>query len=199
MNELILSTSIGDNPYAPFRATSITRAGTTATFTAARQHHLSTGATVTINGADLAQYNGQYIINVTGVKTFTYVMASDPGGSANVANVLASQFGAYNQQGRELMLHPTSRALMVDLGGLAAGAFGHSIISGTGVFGNAAATPQWGVIYNPFATAAVFTDLQGDGVPAGWSGLSLPQGSSVPGRFSLIQLSSGSLIAFLLS
>src|SRR4030095_4704097 len=61
---------------------SITRVTTTATLTTATPHGLGTGMQVTIAGALPAQYNGTYTITVTGASTFTYVMASDPGGSA---------------------------------------------------------------------------------------------------------------------
>ncbi|HWP59544.1 MAG TPA: hypothetical protein VNL14_16750 [Candidatus Acidoferrales bacterium] len=52
--------------------TSITRSGTTATVTAAVAHNLATGDSVVIVGADLAAYNGQKTITVTGANTFTY-------------------------------------------------------------------------------------------------------------------------------
>lgn len=60
----------------------ITRVTTTATLTTASPHGLGTGMQVTIAGALPAQYNGTYTITVTGPTTFTYVMVSDPGGSA---------------------------------------------------------------------------------------------------------------------
>jgi hypothetical protein len=63
---------------------SITRAGTTATLTTGSNHGLSTGNTVSIWGATPSQYNGTYVITVTGVTTWTYTMASDPGASATV-------------------------------------------------------------------------------------------------------------------
>lgn len=62
---------------------SITRAGTTATLTTTAPHIRYTGETVTISGASPAQYNGTYVITVTGANTFTYTMASDPGSSAS--------------------------------------------------------------------------------------------------------------------
>ena len=63
---------------------SITRSGTTATLTTSTAHGLITGAVVVISGATSSVYNGTYTITVTGSTTFTYVMASDPGGSASV-------------------------------------------------------------------------------------------------------------------
>jgi hypothetical protein len=63
----------------------ITRGGTgnlTATLTTASAHGLITGNRVTISGADPTQFNGTYVITVTGTTTFTYTMASAPAGDA---------------------------------------------------------------------------------------------------------------------
>jgi hypothetical protein len=64
---------------------SITRGGTgnlTATLTTAAAHGLITGNRVTISGADPGQFNGTYVITVTGTTTFTYTMATAPSGNA---------------------------------------------------------------------------------------------------------------------
>jgi hypothetical protein len=61
---------------------SITYVTTTATLTTAIAHGLLTGNKVTIAGASPAAYNGTYTITVTGVNTFTYTMASNPGANA---------------------------------------------------------------------------------------------------------------------
>jgi hypothetical protein len=63
---------------------SITRSGTTATLTTASPHGLITGNRVTISGASSNEYNGTYVITVTGASTFTYVMASTPAANATV-------------------------------------------------------------------------------------------------------------------
>ena len=90
-----------DNPNAyvytlidPQTIVSITRVGTLATLTTDQDHGLSTGMSVTISGALPAEYNGTYTVTVTGLTTFTYVMASDPGSSAAPAGsyVIASGF-----------------------------------------------------------------------------------------------------------
>ena len=60
----------------------ITRVTTTATMTTAQPHGLMTGMSITVSGASPAQYNGVFTITVTGPTTLTYVMGSDPGGSA---------------------------------------------------------------------------------------------------------------------
>ena len=62
----------------------ITHVGTTATLTTASAHGLITGNQVTITGATESNYNGTYVITVTGSTTFTYVMASAPTSDATV-------------------------------------------------------------------------------------------------------------------
>lgn len=64
---------------------SITRGGTgnlTATLTTAAAHGLITGNRVTISGAVPTEFNGTYVITVTGATTFTYTMATAPAGNA---------------------------------------------------------------------------------------------------------------------
>jgi hypothetical protein len=65
----------------------ITRGGTgnlTATLTTASAHGLVTGNQVTISGATESNYNGTYLITVTGSTTFTYTMATAPAADASV-------------------------------------------------------------------------------------------------------------------
>jgi hypothetical protein len=69
--------------------TSITNSGTTATLTTGSAHGYSTGQQVTVSGATPAAYNGTYNITVTGTNTFTYVMATTPGGNATVVGSLS--------------------------------------------------------------------------------------------------------------
>ena len=64
--------------------TSITRVGTLATLTTATAHGLVTNNRVTISGATSSEYNGTYVITVTGANTFTYTMASTPAANATV-------------------------------------------------------------------------------------------------------------------
>ena len=66
---------------------SITRGGTgnlTATVTTASAHGLATGNRVTISGATESNYNGTYVITVTGGSAFTYTMATAPSADATV-------------------------------------------------------------------------------------------------------------------
>ena len=62
----------------------ITKSGTTATLTTATAHGLVTNNRVTISGASSSEYNGTYVITVTGATTFTYTMASTPALNATV-------------------------------------------------------------------------------------------------------------------
>lgn len=62
----------------------ITHVGAVATLTTASAHGLITGNRVTISGASSSEYNGTYVITVTGATTFTYTMASTPAANATV-------------------------------------------------------------------------------------------------------------------
>jgi len=62
----------------------ITHVGAVATLTTAAAHGLVTGNRVTITGASSSEYNGTYVITVTGTTTFTYTMASTPAANATV-------------------------------------------------------------------------------------------------------------------
>ncbi len=70
----------------------ITNSTTTATLTTAIPHGLVTGNRVTISGASPAAYNGTYRITVTGASTFTYTMATNPGGNATTVGSYAVLF-----------------------------------------------------------------------------------------------------------
>jgi len=56
----------------------ITHVGAVATLTTASAHGLVDGNRVTITGASPAEYNGTYVIDVTGSNTFKYTMAATP-------------------------------------------------------------------------------------------------------------------------
>jgi predicted secreted Zn-dependent protease len=64
--------------------TSITKSGTTATMTTASAHGLATGNQITVTGAISSEYNGTFIITVTGTTTLTYTMLSTPAANATV-------------------------------------------------------------------------------------------------------------------
>ena len=62
----------------------ITHVGAVATVTTASAHGLVTNNRVTVTGATPADYNGTYVITVTGASTFTYTMATSPASNATV-------------------------------------------------------------------------------------------------------------------
>jgi len=62
----------------------ITHVGAVATLTTAAPHGLVDKNRVTISGASSSEYNGTYVINVTGANTFEYTMASTPAANATV-------------------------------------------------------------------------------------------------------------------
>lgn len=68
----------GGGAGATVSVSSITRASTTATVTTAAAHGLSSGQKVTIAGANQADYNGTFVITVTGSTTFTYTVSGSP-------------------------------------------------------------------------------------------------------------------------
>jgi len=62
----------------------ITFSGTTATATTSTSHGLATGEYIAISGCTPSQYNGVYMITVTGSTTFAYTMADVPASNATV-------------------------------------------------------------------------------------------------------------------
>lgn len=57
---------------------SITRSGSVASVTFAKNHHLDTGQMVAISGSDQIEYNGDFIITETGKKTLDFTVAGTP-------------------------------------------------------------------------------------------------------------------------
>lgn len=62
--------------------TSITRASSTATVTTTASHGYVTGQYITISGAVESDYNGTYVVTVTGATTFTYTVSNSPSSPA---------------------------------------------------------------------------------------------------------------------
>jgi len=56
---------------------SLTRSSSTAT-AIATDHQFTTGSTVTVAGADQADYNGNFVVTVVDKDTFTYTVANSP-------------------------------------------------------------------------------------------------------------------------
>jgi|GEM_PF-5324411 len=71
--QMILGTPVSTPATAA--VTSITSVTTTATVTTAAPHGLTTGASVTISGAEQTEYNGTYTVTVTDTDKFTYTFA----------------------------------------------------------------------------------------------------------------------------
>lgn len=69
--------------------TSITWSGGVATVTTSTSHGYTTGISVVIENAVPDEYNGEYVITVTGATTFTYVLADDPGSETTPGDVKA--------------------------------------------------------------------------------------------------------------
>lgn len=57
---------------------SLTRVGSTATATTASNHALGTGSVAVIRGATNPEYNGAFVVTVTGPNTFTYSVTGAP-------------------------------------------------------------------------------------------------------------------------
>ena len=68
----------GAGTAATISVTSITRSSGTATVTTSSAHGLTTGRKATIAGATQTDYNGTYVVTVTGATTFTYTVANSP-------------------------------------------------------------------------------------------------------------------------
>jgi hypothetical protein len=85
-----------------FQIEALTSAGTTATVQTKEKHNLQPGATITISGANEANYNTTTTVtSVTGFNTFTYTMAGSATSpaSGNHYTVIANWNGAINRLG----------------------------------------------------------------------------------------------------
>jgi hypothetical protein len=85
-----------------FQIESLTSSGTTATVQTKEKHNLQPGATITIGGANEANYNTTTTVtSVTGFNTFTYTMAgtATSPASGNHYTVVANWSGAINRLG----------------------------------------------------------------------------------------------------
>jgi hypothetical protein len=63
---------------------SITRLSTTATLTTSANHNLVSGDYITVSGATPAEYNGTFVVIVTGNTTLEYIMLTAPATNATV-------------------------------------------------------------------------------------------------------------------
>ena len=72
---------------------SITYSTTTATMTTAVAHGLATGNSITVSGATPSEYNGTFIVTVTGSTTLTYTMTGTPAGNASPVGSYVVNYG----------------------------------------------------------------------------------------------------------
>lgn len=83
-----------------FATQSLTWTTNVATVTTTTNHGLATGASVIIAGTTAPNptpgYNGTFTITVTGLTTFTYALATDPGGAASVQGTVSTTAGMTN-------------------------------------------------------------------------------------------------------
>lgn len=80
----------------PIAVTSITSVTTTATVTTTDPHKLTTGDTTIIAGATQTEYNGSYVVTVTGASTFTYTFAGS--GTSPATGTITAVGGAVYRQ-----------------------------------------------------------------------------------------------------
>lgn len=90
------SLSVSQTGVAVLQAVStVTRISTTATVTTTGDHSIGDGQFVTMQGADQAEYNGVFQVNVTGSDTFTYEVTGAPATPATgTIEALYSKFTA---------------------------------------------------------------------------------------------------------
>lgn len=116
---------------------SLTRSGSTATATTASNHNLASGMTVTIAGANETEYNGAFVVTVTGLDTFTYTVSGTPASPATgtitattnsaTVSIISDDFGADQNQdaGSVLTLNGTisgvNSTLRVQFGAIGGG------------------------------------------------------------------------------
>lgn len=84
----------------------ITRSGSLATVTTASPHSLSSGAYVSITGANEASYNGVHQILVTGATTFTYPVSGSPSTPATGTILSRPAFVKFRGKVREIVPDP---------------------------------------------------------------------------------------------
>tara|TARA_R110000772_G_C13310322_1_gene440392 strand:- start:2355 stop:3650 length:1296 start_codon:yes stop_codon:yes gene_type:complete len=82
----------------------ITRIGTTATVTTTGNHNLATGTTATISGAAETTYNGDFVVTVINLTSFTYKVTGSPSTPATgtilsdfdgaLADLISDDFGS---------------------------------------------------------------------------------------------------------
>lgn len=87
---------------------SITKNATTVTVKTTENHTLATGATIEVHGATDVLYNISAAITVTGAKTFTYTVASEPAANAAGTMYLTTILDVYNGKKTATVVDETS-------------------------------------------------------------------------------------------
>jgi hypothetical protein len=173
-------------------ATSLTRGGVgnlTATFTATKEHRLTTGDKLKVKGADLVEYNGTFPVTVTSPTAFTYTMEADPGDDADETDVVGQKILVSTQYDPFVGVHPDSAGKAVEIVGVSRGMFGGEFI----VAADGAQTGNWGIIES-FDDATQFTTLTGTISGVGTN--TLPKGMRLYGIFTAITLAAGRVVAY---
>jgi len=70
--------SLVENLTRDLRISGITRSGSVATVTTVAAHGLTNGASVTIRGANEAEYNGTFVVGGVTASTFTFTVSGTP-------------------------------------------------------------------------------------------------------------------------
>lgn len=96
-----------------FTITALTSTGSTATATAAG-HNLATGVTITVAGANESEYNGSFVVTVTGPNTFTYSISGSPASPAtgSITGSFNGAVASFESTGAGASLNLTSGALL---------------------------------------------------------------------------------------
>jgi hypothetical protein len=173
-------------------ASALTRGGVgnlTATFTATKEHRLTTGDKVKVSDADLHPFNGTFVVTVTSTTEFTYTMSSDPGDDADVTEVTAQKILVSTQYDPFIGVNPDSAGKAVEIVGVSRGMFGGEFI----VAADGAQTGNWGIIES-LDDATQFTLLTGTISGVGTN--TLPKGMRLYGIFTAITLSAGRVVAY---
>lgn len=117
--------------------TSITRSGSVATVTTPTNHHLYSGMSITIAGANESDYNGTFTITVTSAVQFTYTVGGSPStpatGSITYKKIGAGWTKPYtgtNKAAFQQGSGSNSNLIRVDDNGPGAGTFKEARITG---------------------------------------------------------------------
>lgn len=175
-------------------ATTLTRAGLVATFTATKPHRLTTGNRISVRGADQQAFNvTSKVVTVSSATVFTYELEQDPGANAVVTNVVANRNIPANEYNPWLTANNKTGRLQVEPMGAAMGEFGFDLIADT----TNRTTVSYGVLLP--LTDVVVASMTSSGQQNGtsWATRTLKAGVlyHVP-IVTQLQLTSGELIAY---